>query len=114
VNVTDEDQQRLLDRPIEEDTLILFTRYHRINQIPFLIEQWNWEGIHGSTAVFLNKNVAGMTDTDLQRFSTKQAGIDLGDRTTIVRNENSLASEITRLIQTLASNAHRIQGWRLR
>lgn len=54
--------------------------------IPFLLEEWNWEGIQGSTAVFLTKDVGGIDDADLQKFLTEQVGLDLG-KTTIVRNE---------------------------
>jgi hypothetical protein len=85
--IQEEDRQKLSQRPIESDTRILSTRYRRIDGIPFLIEAWSWEGIRGSTAVFLNELVAGMSDADLQRFLTERAGIDLEGGVTICRRE---------------------------
>jgi hypothetical protein len=48
-----------------------------VEGIPFLLETWKWEAIRGSSAIFLAEHVAGMTDADLQRFVTEQAGVDL-------------------------------------
>jgi hypothetical protein len=89
---TDPDHVCLLERSVEADTQILSTQYHRVNDIPFLIEVWNWEAIRGSTAVFLNRHVAGMNDADLQRFLTEQVGIDLGGGVTIKREKHTYVS----------------------
>jgi len=87
--IQDEDHKRLLQRPIEEDTDILSVHFRRVAGIPILIERWSWrfESLGGSSAVFLNRHVAGMDDTDLQRFLIERAGIDLGGSVTIARRE---------------------------
>lgn len=87
--IQDEDHKALLQRPIEEDTDILSVRYCRVAGIPILIERWSWrfESLSGSSAVFLNQHVAGMDDSDLQRFLIEQAGVDLAGGVTISRRE---------------------------
>ena len=87
--IQDEDHKALLQRPIEEDTDVLSVRYCRVEGMPLLIERWSWrfEGLHGSTAVFLNEHAGGMDDADLQRFLTERAGIYLGGSVTIARRE---------------------------
>ena len=87
VRIEDEDHRRLLQRPIESDTRILSTRHHRINGIPYLIETWTWEAIQGKTAVFLTEHVAGMSDANLQKFVSEQAGVDLAGGVTISRRD---------------------------
>jgi hypothetical protein len=84
VQIIDHEHQKLLQRPIDEDTRIHSTTFHRVGGIPFLIEIWNWEAVRGRTAVFLNEHVAGMNDADLERFLTEK-GIDLCGAPTIVR-----------------------------
>jgi hypothetical protein len=86
VNILDEDHRTLLQHSVEPDVRILSTRYHRVAGILFLIEIWNWEGIRGHSAVFLNQHVARMDDGELQRFLTN-GGVDLGGSVTIVRKE---------------------------
>jgi hypothetical protein len=85
--IQEEDRQELLQRPIESDTRILSTLYRRIDGIPFLIEVWRWEAITGSSAVFLNEHSAGMSDANLQKFVSEQAGVNLAGGVTISRRE---------------------------
>jgi hypothetical protein len=87
--IQDEDQRKLLQRPIEGDTDILSVRFCRVAGVPLLIERWSWrfEGLRGSSAVFLNEHLAGMDDGDLQEFLTERAGVDLAGGVTISRRE---------------------------
>jgi len=87
--IQDEDHRKLLERPIEEDTDVLSVRYCRVAGIPILIERWSWrfEGLQGSSAVFLNDHVAEMDDGDLQKFLTEKAGVDLDGGVTISRRD---------------------------
>lgn len=82
----EQNHERLLRRNVEDDTRILTTKYLQLTGIPVLLEEWTWEGVSGSTAIFLTDHVASMDDTALQRFLTEQAGLDLG-ATTIVRQK---------------------------
>jgi hypothetical protein len=87
--IQDEDEKALLQRPIEDDTDILSVRFCRVVGMPFLIERWSWrfEGLRGSSAVFLNEHVFGIDDSELQRFLTAQAGVDLDGGVTVSRRE---------------------------
>ena len=87
MKIIDDDQRKLLERPIEEDTRIVSTQYHQIDGIPFLLERWTWEAIHGRTAVFLPEHASTMSDEALQKFLTERAGIDLCGEPTIERRE---------------------------
>ena len=85
--IIDQDHERLLRRPLDEDTRILFKQYFRANGIPCLLEKWSFDGIYGSTAVFLTEHVSAMDATALREFLTSQ-GVGLGDSgTTIVRRD---------------------------
>lgn len=87
MTTNDKNHQRLLARPVEEDTRILSVQFRRCNEIPILLERWNWEGIHASTAVFLTEHVAAMDDAALESLLSEQAGLDLSGGVTIVRRE---------------------------
>jgi hypothetical protein len=87
VKPVDPDHQRLLERNIEEDTRILHVDYRRVQDIPLLIERWSADGVTGSTAVFLTEQVAGMSDSEVQRFLEDRAGVDLAGGVTITRRE---------------------------
>ena len=64
----DPDHLRLREREIEKDTRILAAKFIRLDGVPVLIEEWNWEAINGSTAVFLAEHVAGTDDDAVQEF----------------------------------------------
>jgi len=87
--IQEEDHKALLQRPIEEDTDILSVHFRRVAGMPILIERWSWrfEGLRGSSAVFLNHYVAGMDDGDLQKFLTEKAEVDLDGGVTVSRRE---------------------------
>lgn len=82
---TDQDHELLLQRPIDEDTRILRATYVRVNEIPMLIESWSADGVRGSTAILLVRDVGQLTDEELQRFLTEQGGADLTGGVTISR-----------------------------
>jgi hypothetical protein len=81
---TDQDRERLLQRPVDEDTRILSAKYFRANGIPFVLEKWSFDGIYGMTAVFLTEHVSAMDAAALNEFVTSQ-GVESGGGTTIVR-----------------------------
>lgn len=87
MNQPDLDHQRLLQRPIEEDTRILNTKFVRVNETPILLEKWSADGVRGCTAVFLTDNAAAMDDVALRSFLTEKAGLPLKGSVTIVRRE---------------------------
>jgi len=84
----DKDHKRLLERPVESDTKIVYTKYVRVGEIPLLVEKWRADGVIGMTAVFLSEHATEMDDSALQRFLTEQAGLDIGRSVTIVRREH--------------------------
>ncbi len=43
----------MLKRPIEEDTLLIAQMIVRFEEIVGLYEKWSWEGISGSSLIFL-------------------------------------------------------------
>jgi hypothetical protein len=57
----------LLNRPIEEDTTI---QMEHIVDLPILgtkalMELWSWDGIQGSSVIFLEKDVEHLSDEEL-------------------------------------------------
>ena len=83
--IIDQDHERLLRRPLDEDTRIIFKQYFRANGIACLLEKWSFDGIYGTTAVFLTEHVSAMDDAAIKEFLTGQ-GVVLDDSgTTIVR-----------------------------
>jgi len=79
----------LLNRPIEEDTTI---QIEHIVDFPALgtkalMELWSWDGIQGSSVIFLEKDVAHLSDEEL----IEKASVDLSalktERYTIKRKE---------------------------
>lgn len=39
------------DVPVEPDTRILHSMCSYMNDIPFRLESWSWDGIHGKTVI---------------------------------------------------------------
>ena len=79
----------LLNRPIEEDTVI---QMEHIVDFPALgtkalMELWSWDGIQGSSVIFLAEDVKMLSDEEL----IEKASIDLSalksERYTIKRKE---------------------------
>jgi len=61
----DKDHKRLLERPVESDTKIVYTKYVRVGEIPLLVEKWRADGVIGMTAVFLSEHATEMDDSAL-------------------------------------------------
>lgn len=110
VKIIDQDHKRLLERPVESDTIILVAKFIRTDGIPILLERWTWDGVEGSSAVFLNQHVAGMTDADLKKFLTERAGLDLRGGVTITRGDAFVFVNFAFLAAVAASGAVTVAG----
>ena len=86
--IIDDDHQKLLQRSMDEDTRIRSARYFRVDGISILLEEWRWEAISGSTAVFLTEQVAAMDDAALKEFLRGKAALDMIGGVTVSRQES--------------------------
>jgi hypothetical protein len=53
----DNKKEKLLGRPVESDTRILFKEMVKVGEWDALYERWSWEGITASSVVFLYEDV---------------------------------------------------------
>lgn len=74
-------------RHIDEDTRIIEEEYRHHDGYDLLLEQWIWEGIQGSSIVFLTRQVGGLSDFTLEDMAREIAGLDLVDQVTLKREE---------------------------
>ena len=57
-------EERLLKRPIEEDTLVIAQVIVRFEEIVGLFEKWSWDGISAKSLIFLKD--------DFNNFNNKE------------------------------------------
>ncbi len=81
---------KLLARPIEEDTAIQMEHIVDFQALKTkaLMELWSWDGIQGSSVIFLAEDVSDLDDEEL----VEKASLDLKalktEQYTIKRKEN--------------------------
>lgn len=55
------------DIPIESDTRILYKKVIAINDYDVLYETWSWDGYWGESLIFVNDDIAGLTDKEFYK-----------------------------------------------
>ena len=53
--------------PVEEDTRILFRNEAKLGDYDVLYEMWSWEGIHAESLIFVNDDISGLSDEEIER-----------------------------------------------
>jgi len=73
------------DVPVEEDTTIMFRQEARLGKFEVLYEMWSWEGISAESIIFVNNDVADMTDNELEREVRKSPLVKKESEVTVKR-----------------------------
>jgi hypothetical protein len=73
------------DVPVEEDTTIMFRQEARLGKFKVLYEMWSWEGISAESIIFVNDDVADMTDNELEQEVRKSPLVKKESEITIKR-----------------------------
>jgi hypothetical protein len=58
-------EQKLMNRPVEEETTVLMEDLVNFDQFIGLMELWRWDGITASSIVLLLEDVAGFDQAEL-------------------------------------------------
>jgi len=68
VKVSKERLHKLFNEvPVESDTRILAKAYGEKDSIPFRLEEWSWDGIHGKTVIIPSKYCSTLiTEEDIK------------------------------------------------
>ncbi|MGR8940620.1 MAG: hypothetical protein ACU83V_06980 [Gammaproteobacteria bacterium] len=53
--------------PADAETRILFQQEARIGEYDVLYQKWVWEGISAESLIFVNDDIAGLEDDDLEK-----------------------------------------------
>ena len=53
--------------PVEEDTRVLFRLEASLGKYDVLYEMWSWEGIHAESLIFVNDDISGLSDEEIER-----------------------------------------------
>jgi len=81
-------EEKLMNVPVEEDTFILFERMHEINGIDVLYQKWRWKDYLADSIIFLDEDVAGMTEEEIVKMVKKDATCRKGSKVTFSQNGN--------------------------
>jgi len=73
--------------PVEEDTRILFRDEAKLGDYGVLYEMWSWEGISAESLIFVNDDVADLTDEELEQEVRKSPLVKKESAVTIKRLE---------------------------
>jgi len=71
--------------PVEEDTQIQFRNESRFGKYDVLYEMWSWEGISAESLIFVNEEVADLTDEELKQEVRKSPLVKKESAVTIKR-----------------------------
>lgn len=61
-------EQKLMNRPVEEETTVLMEDLVNFDQFIGLMELWRWDGITASSIVLLQEDVVDFNQEDLIKF----------------------------------------------
>ncbi len=53
--------------PVEQDTKIIFRREIKLGEYEVLHEKWSWDGISGESIIFLDEDVAHLSEEDIKK-----------------------------------------------
>ena len=76
---------RFKNVPVEADTRIKFRHEARFGKYDVLFEMWSWEGISAESLIFVNDDVSGLTDEELEQEVRKSPLINKESAVTIKR-----------------------------
>jgi hypothetical protein len=62
---------KLLQRPIEKDTVILNESLVLFEDIPALMELWSWSGVTATSVIFLQEDFEGKSKDEIIEFVFK-------------------------------------------
>lgn len=83
--MSDGGMQRFARRSIDPDTKILSKKYLQVDGRDILIETWRWEGIQGSSMIFLSEQLTGLTDAEVAALGRLIAKLGDDEQTTLKR-----------------------------
>ncbi len=55
------------DLPVEEDTQIITSVEAKIENYDVVYQKWNWDGIIAESVIFLNEDVAELTEDQIKK-----------------------------------------------
>lgn len=74
--------QKLLERPIEQDTVILNESLVLFGEIPALMELWSWAGVTATSVIFLKEDFEGKSEDQIIDFVFKNIQAPRDPKTT--------------------------------
>lgn len=57
-----------------------------MSETPVLLESWIFDGIKGSSAIFLTEHVGSLDDESIKTLLGETFGLELGDNVTVKRD----------------------------
>lgn len=77
-----EKEQKLLARPVEDDTTILAKMIVDFGDFKGLFEKWTWDGVSASSLVFLSEDVVSMDSKALIQYVFGKMQLPVDPQTT--------------------------------
>jgi hypothetical protein len=53
--------------PVDEDTIIMFQVEAKLGEYDVLYQKWYWDGITAESIIFVNEDVAGKADDEIEQ-----------------------------------------------
>ena len=75
-------EEKLLNVPTDEGTLIKLERMHKVNGIDVLYQKWRWDAIIAESIIFLDEDVAGMTEKEIVKMVRRDVTCKKGTKVT--------------------------------
>ena len=54
--------------PVETDTRILYQQEGKLDEFDVRYEIWRWDGIEAESIIFLNDDVSGLTEQEIEKI----------------------------------------------
>ncbi len=75
--------------PVDEDTKILDQKEIEINNYKALYKKWNWDGTLGKSIIFLNSDVAELSNNEIiQLINSSENEFSIEQNSTISRSQS--------------------------
>lgn len=81
-------EEKLMNVPVEEDTLILFEKMHKINGIDVLFQIWRRDIFLADSIIFLDEDVTGILQEDIVKMVRKDTVCKKGSKLTFSQKGN--------------------------
>lgn len=75
-------EQKLLQRPVEEDTQIILENVVDFKECVGLMELWRWESIRGSSIILLKEDIDHLNKDELIKSLLEQVNVAPTSKTT--------------------------------